>query len=91
MCLVNAFLVSEGEVHERLCSESVLLIRREDVLQRLTSDVPLSAISDHPDSQWKVLDVEGGFFVGILMFVLPWWNGGTKDTDTLSIVFGGTV
>ncbi|XP_048124227.1 uncharacterized protein LOC125310650 isoform X1 [Alosa alosa] len=52
-------VVSEGEVHERLCSESVLLIRREDVLQRLTSDIPLSAISDHPDPRWKGLDVEG--------------------------------
>lgn len=52
-------VVSEGEVHERLCSESVLLIRREDVLQRLTSDISLSAISDHSDPQWKALDVEG--------------------------------
>lgn len=53
-------VVSEEEVHERLCSESVLLIRREDVLKRLTRDVPLSQISDlHPDSQWKTLSVEG--------------------------------
>lgn len=57
---VNTFSVSEGEVHERLCSESVLLVRREDVLQRLTGDTPQSAISDHPDPRWKVLDVEGG-------------------------------
>lgn len=52
-------VVSEGEVHERLCSESVLLIRREDVLQRLTNEVPLSTVSDYPDTRWKALDVEG--------------------------------
>ncbi|XP_067298974.1 uncharacterized protein [Pseudorasbora parva] len=53
-------VVSEDEVHERLCSESVLLIRREDVLKRLTPDVHLSQISDqHPDLRWKTLNVEG--------------------------------
>ncbi|XP_042369280.1 uncharacterized protein LOC121962990 [Plectropomus leopardus] len=47
---------SEIEVHQRLCSASVLLIRREDVLQRLTPDCCLSILSD---SQWKALDIEG--------------------------------
>lgn len=49
-------IVSEGELHQRLCSESVLLIRREDVLQRLTSDCCLSVLSE---PRWKALDVEG--------------------------------
>lgn len=48
--------VSEGELHQRLCSESVLLIRREDVLQRLTPDLGLSAFLD---PRWETLDVEG--------------------------------
>ncbi|RXN16630.1 hypothetical protein ROHU_027471 [Labeo rohita] len=53
-------VVSEDEVHERLCSESVLLIRRQDVLKRLTPDAHLSQISDqHPDLRWKTLNVEG--------------------------------
>lgn len=53
-------IVSEEEVHERLCSESVLLIRREDVLKRLTPGIHLSQISDqHPDLRWKTLNVEG--------------------------------
>ncbi|XP_056319778.1 uncharacterized protein LOC130233652 [Danio aesculapii] len=53
-------VVSEEEVHERLCSESVLLIRREDILKRLTPDVQLPQISQHhPDPRWKTLDVEG--------------------------------
>ncbi|XP_043095578.1 uncharacterized protein LOC122345473 isoform X1 [Puntigrus tetrazona] len=52
-------VVSEEEVHERLCSESVLLVRREDVLKRLTPDAHLSQISDqHPDLRWKALHVE---------------------------------
>uniref|UniRef100_UPI0037E95418 uncharacterized protein isoform X1 n=1 Tax=Semicossyphus pulcher TaxID=241346 RepID=UPI0037E95418 len=49
-------LVSETELHQRLCSESVLLIRREDVLQRLTPECCLSSLSD---VRWKALDVEG--------------------------------
>nr|XP_046238411.1 uncharacterized protein LOC124055557 isoform X2 [Scatophagus argus] len=49
-------VVSEAELHQRLCSESVLLIRREDVLQRLTADTCLSSLSD---PRWKALDVEG--------------------------------
>lgn len=53
-------VVSEEEVHERLCSESVLLIQRDDVLKRLSHDVSLSQISDqHPDPRWKTLDVTG--------------------------------
>ncbi|MCI4393578.1 hypothetical protein PGIGA_G00159240 [Pangasianodon gigas] len=53
-------VVSEEELHVRLCSDSVLLIRREDVLKRLTADCPLSLISDHQnDPRWKTLNVEG--------------------------------
>lgn len=53
-------VVSEGEVHQRLCSESMLLIRREDVLQRLTPDCSLSGLSEsQSDPRWKALDVEG--------------------------------
>ncbi|XP_036947442.1 uncharacterized protein LOC119015504 [Acanthopagrus latus] len=49
-------VVSAQELHQRLCSESVLLIRREDVLQRLTPDSSLSSLSE---PRWKALDVEG--------------------------------
>ncbi len=56
MCFKFPFLVSEDELHQRLCSESVLLIRREDVLQRLTPDCCLSSLSE---PRWRALDVEG--------------------------------
>ncbi|KAM3585375.1 uncharacterized protein V6R79_016108 [Siganus canaliculatus] len=49
-------VVSEEELHQRLCSESVLLIRREDVLKRLTPECRLSDLSE---PLWKALDVEG--------------------------------
>ncbi|AWO96035.1 Hypothetical protein SMAX5B_006844 [Scophthalmus maximus] len=53
-------VVSEGEMHQRLCSESVLLIRREDVLLRLAPDSCLSVLSEsQSDPRWKALDVEG--------------------------------
>lgn len=43
-----------------MCSDSVLLIRREDALKRLMADSPLSLISDHQkDPRWKTLNVEG--------------------------------
>lgn len=53
-------VVSESEVHERLCSDSVLLIRKEDVLQRLIPDCSLSTLSQNQsDPRWTSLDVEG--------------------------------
>ncbi|KAF5892909.1 trifunctional purine biosynthetic protein adenosine-3, partial [Clarias magur] len=52
-------VVSEEELHVRLCSESVLLIRREDVFKRLESDSLLPLISDRKnDPRWKTLNVE---------------------------------
>lgn len=53
-------VVSESEVHERLCSDSLLLVRREDVLLRLSLDCDLSSLSlNQSDPRWKSLDVEG--------------------------------
>ncbi|KAJ3584720.1 hypothetical protein NHX12_015215 [Muraenolepis orangiensis] len=52
--------VSESLVHQRLCSESVLLIRREDVLQRFSPADRLSSLSEScADPRWRTLDVEG--------------------------------
>lgn len=51
-----SFSVSEDILHQRLCSDSALLIRREDVLQRLTPDCCLTDLSD---PRWKALDVQG--------------------------------
>lgn len=50
------FSVSEEVLHQRLCSESVLLIRREDIMRRLTPDCCLTDLSE---SRWKSLDVQG--------------------------------
>ncbi|XP_062866682.1 uncharacterized protein LOC134329370 [Trichomycterus rosablanca] len=53
-------VVSEEELHTRLCSESDLLICREDVLKRLTPDSPLRLVSDRQaDPRWKTFNVEG--------------------------------
>lgn len=51
-----SFSVKEDILHQRLCSESALLIRREDVLQRLTPDCCLTDLSE---PRWKALDVQG--------------------------------
>ncbi|XP_029113669.1 uncharacterized protein LOC114912184 [Scleropages formosus] len=53
-------VVSEAVVHQRLCSESLLLIRREDVLQRWTADTSVDSLAqDVSDPRWTVLDVQG--------------------------------
>ncbi|XP_038153061.1 uncharacterized protein LOC119791184 [Cyprinodon tularosa] len=53
-------VVNENEVHQRLCSQSVLLVRREDVLQRLAPDCSPPAFSeDQSDPRWRELDVDG--------------------------------
>ncbi|XP_035983768.1 uncharacterized protein LOC105917418 isoform X2 [Fundulus heteroclitus] len=53
-------VVSEDEVHQRLCSRSVLLVRREDVLQRSAPGCSLSDLPENPsDPRWQELDVEG--------------------------------
>lgn len=45
---------------QRLCSDSVLLVRREDVLMRLSDDTKLSALSQvQDDPRWDQLDVAG--------------------------------
>ncbi|KAM9766804.1 uncharacterized protein ACNS7B_016826 [Menidia menidia] len=50
----------EEVVHRRLCSQSVLLIRREDVLQRLAPGCPLSSLPvSQSDPRWQLMDVEG--------------------------------
>lgn len=52
--------VSEEAALQRLCSDSVLLIRRDDVLQRATPDCSLSTFSENQsDPRWKALDVAG--------------------------------
>uniref|UniRef100_A0A1A7WZG3 Uncharacterized protein n=1 Tax=Iconisemion striatum TaxID=60296 RepID=A0A1A7WZG3_9TELE len=50
-------VVSEEEAQLRLCSDSVLLIRRDDVLQRWTADCSLA--ENPSDPRWRNLDVEG--------------------------------
>ncbi|XP_015216960.1 uncharacterized protein [Lepisosteus oculatus] len=53
-------VVSAQVVQQRLCSDSVLLVRREDVLQRLTADTPVSVLPQgHTDPCWDILDVAG--------------------------------
>ncbi|XP_043946031.1 uncharacterized protein LOC122816985 isoform X2 [Protopterus annectens] len=49
-----------GVVKQRLCSDSVLLVRREDILSRLSEDTKLSALAQvQDDPRWELLDVAG--------------------------------
>ncbi|CAL9698666.1 unnamed protein product [Knipowitschia caucasica] len=49
----------QSDMLERLCSDSVLLVRRKDVLQRLSPGCSLSELSQDPDPRWTSLDVLG--------------------------------
>lgn len=54
--VLSSLSVKEDILHQRLCSESALLIRREDVLQRLTPDC---CLTDMSEPRWQALDVQG--------------------------------
>ncbi|XP_055764229.1 uncharacterized protein LOC129840407 isoform X2 [Salvelinus fontinalis] len=67
-------VVSEREVHQRLCSESVLLIRREDVLLRLTGQLrQMIREEDHDDEdQFRMSHVviPAAYSSGVTVFAL---------------------
>ncbi|XP_005986799.1 uncharacterized protein LOC102360780 isoform X2 [Latimeria chalumnae] len=59
--LTNPLEVEKASiVKQRLCSDSVLLICREDILMRLSEDTKLSALAQvQDDPRWEQLDVAG--------------------------------
>ncbi|XP_028667714.1 uncharacterized protein LOC114659409 [Erpetoichthys calabaricus] len=61
LCMINPLEVEKTSVvKQRLCSDSVLLIRKEDILIRLSEDTKLSALSQvQDDPRWDQLDVPG--------------------------------
>ncbi|GFG30302.1 hypothetical protein Cfor_01534 [Coptotermes formosanus] len=51
--------VSEAALWPQLCSPSVLLVRRGDVLARWQEDTSLRPLMTHPDHRWKTMNVLG--------------------------------
>ncbi|XP_011676930.2 uncharacterized protein LOC100891091 [Strongylocentrotus purpuratus] len=48
---------SHADVMEQLCSESVLLIRRSDIMKRYSAEEDLRKIEVHPDMRWREMKV----------------------------------
>jgi hypothetical protein len=51
--------VSEAALWPQLCSPSVLMVRRSDVLARWNDHTNLRPLMTHPDHRWKKMNVLG--------------------------------
>ncbi|GLH06017.1 Uncharacterized protein GBIM_11541 [Gryllus bimaculatus] len=51
--------VSEAALWPQLCSPSVLLVKRNDVLSRWNEHTNLRLLMSHPDNRWKKMNVLG--------------------------------
>lgn len=51
--------VSEEVLHPQLCSPSVLLIRRQDIVSRWTTATDLCRLATSSDIRWKQMNVLG--------------------------------
>ena len=52
-------VVSETAIYEQLTSDSVLLVRRSDVILRWTSNANLGMFLTHNDTRWRKMNVIG--------------------------------
>ncbi|XP_041454649.1 uncharacterized protein LOC121407573 [Lytechinus variegatus] len=48
---------SPDNIMEQLCSESVLLIRRSDIMKRFSADEDLRKVDVNPDTRWREMKV----------------------------------
>lgn len=51
--------VSEAALWPQLCSPSVLMVKRSDILSRWNENTNLRLLMTHPDSRWKKMNVLG--------------------------------
>ena len=52
-------VVSESAIYEQLTSDSVLLVRRSDIILRWTNSANLGILINHSDSRWRTMNVAG--------------------------------
>jgi len=60
--------VTEAALWPQLCSPSVLLVRRSDILARWNEHTSLRPLMTHPDHRWKMMNVLG-MLQAILTFI----------------------
>lgn len=52
-------IVSERSAMKQLCSDSVLMVRRQDIISRFRDTTDLGQLLEHPDPRWRTMNVLG--------------------------------
>ena len=52
-------IVSERSAMKQLCSDSVLMVRRQDIISRFRKTTDLGELLGHPDPRWSTMNVLG--------------------------------
>ena len=65
-------IVPEETVMEQLVSDSVLLVRRQDVVSRFQPTASLAPLLHHSDPRWCTMNVLGRWLCAVCVCVFVW-------------------
>lgn len=64
-------IVSERSAMKQLCSDSVLMVRRQDIISRFRETTNLGQLLNHPDTRWRTMNVLGQVVNVLREFNMP--------------------
>ncbi|GFN95270.1 Gyrb_0 protein [Plakobranchus ocellatus] len=64
-------IVSERSAMKQLCSDSVLMVRRQDIISRYRKTTDLGELLSHPDPRWSTMNVLGQVVNVLREFNMP--------------------
>ncbi|KAK3731783.1 hypothetical protein RRG08_035447 [Elysia crispata] len=64
-------IVSERSAMKQLCSDSVLMVRRQDIISRFRKTTDLGELLCHPDPRWSTMNVLGQVVNVLREFNMP--------------------
>ncbi|CAL1535469.1 unnamed protein product, partial [Lymnaea stagnalis] len=64
-------IVSERSAMKQLCSDSVLMVRRQDIISRFRETTNLGQLFSHPDPRWRTMNVLGKVVNVLREFNMP--------------------
>ncbi|CAG5130221.1 unnamed protein product [Candidula unifasciata] len=64
-------IVSERSAMKQLCSDSVLMVRRQDIISRFRETTDLSHLLSHADPRWRTMNVLGQVVNVLREFNMP--------------------
>ena len=53
-------LVPEADILQQLCTDSLLLVRRDDIVSHWTNNCDLTLLIRQQDPRWRTMNVLGG-------------------------------